>query len=132
PRRAAGPRRRACARWRPAISPPATCGRARRVRKHEAASRETLMPRILTVGAAQLGPIQRSDSRAAVVRRLIELMRQAAGHGCELVVFPELALTTFFPRWWMIDQEEIDAFFEREMPSNETAPLFNEAQRLGV
>ena len=59
-------------------------------------------------------------------------MRQAASHGCELVVFPELALTTFFPRWWMTDQEEIDSFFEREMPSNETAPLFNEAQRLGL
>ena len=48
--------------------------------------------------------------------------------GCELVVFPELALTTFFPRWWMTDQAEIDAFFEREMPSHETAPLFDEAQ----
>jgi N-carbamoyl-D-amino-acid hydrolase len=90
------------------------------------------MSRILTVGAAQLGPIQRSDNRAVVVERLIELLRQAAGHGCELLVFPELALTTFFPRWWMTGQEEIDGFFEREMPSNETAPLFNEAQRLGV
>ena len=30
------------------------------------------------------------------------------------------------------DQEEIDSFFEREMPSNETAPLFNKAQRLGI
>ena len=90
------------------------------------------MARILTVGAAQLGPIQRADSRASVVGRLIELLRQAAGHGCQLVVFPELALTTFFPRWWMTSQEEIDSFFEREMPSNETAPLFNEAQRLGI
>ncbi|MEZ0303890.1 MAG: N-carbamoyl-D-amino-acid hydrolase [Hyphomicrobiaceae bacterium] len=90
------------------------------------------MARILTVGAAQLGPIQRGDSRASVVGRLIELLREAAGHGCQLVVFPELALTTFFPRWWMTSQEEIDSFFEREMPSNETAPLFNEAQRLGI
>jgi predicted amidohydrolase len=32
----------------------------------------------------------------------------------------------------MTDQDEIDSFFEREMPSNETAPLFNEAQRLGI
>jgi predicted amidohydrolase len=91
-----------------------------------------IMTRILTVGAAQLGPVQRSDSRPSVVKRLIELLRQAAGHGCRLVVFPELALTTFFPRWWMTDQEEIDSFFEREMPSNESAPLFNEAQRLGL
>lgn len=90
------------------------------------------MGRVLTVGAAQLGPIQRADSRASVVKRLMELLRQAASHGCQLVVFPELALTTFFPRWWMTDQEEIDSFFEREMPSNETAPLFNEAQRRGI
>ncbi len=62
------------------------------------------MTRILTVGAAQLGPIQRADSRASVVKRLVELMRQAARHGSNLVVFPELALTTFFPRWWMTDQ----------------------------
>jgi predicted amidohydrolase len=90
------------------------------------------MSRIVTVGAAQLGPIQRAHSRPDVVKRMLELLRQAAEHGCELVVFPELALTTFFPRWWMTDQEEIDAFFEREMPSNETAPLFNEAQTLGI
>jgi N-carbamoyl-D-amino-acid hydrolase len=90
------------------------------------------MNRIVTVGAAQLGPIQRAHSRADVVKRMLALLRQAAEHGCDLVVFPELALTTFFPRWWMTDQEEIDTFFEREMPSNETAPLFNEAQALGI
>jgi predicted amidohydrolase len=73
------------------------------------------MSRIITVGAAQLGPIQRADSRASVVKRMLGLLRQAAEHKCNLVVFPELALTTFFPRWWMTDQEEIDSFFEREM-----------------
>jgi len=66
------------------------------------------------------------------VKRLLALLHQAKAHGCELVVFPELALTTFFPRWWMEDQSEIDAFFEREMPGPETRPLFDEAQRLGV
>ena len=90
------------------------------------------MSRIVTVGAAQLGPIQRSHSRADVVERLLILLREAARHGCTLVVFPELALTTFFPRWFMEDQAEIDSFFETEMPSNVTAPLFNEAKRLGI
>ena len=90
------------------------------------------MTRIVTVGAAQLGPIQRSDGRASVVRRMIELMREAKSHGCALVVYPELALTTFFPRWWMEDDEEIDSFFEREVPGPETAGLFEEAKRLGV
>jgi predicted amidohydrolase len=91
-----------------------------------------MMTRFLTVGAAQMGPIQRSHTRRDVVERLIAHLREAKRMGCELVVFPELTLTTFFPRWWMPDQAEVDSFFEREMPSNETAPLFTEAKRLGM
>ncbi len=90
------------------------------------------MARVLTIGAAQLGPIARRESRADVVKRLLALLAQAHARGCELVVFPELALTTFFPRWWMEDQAEIDAFFELEMPGPETRPLFDEARRLGI
>jgi N-carbamoyl-D-amino-acid hydrolase len=90
------------------------------------------MSRHICVAAAQLGPIQRREARASVVQRLIALLRQAAEHKCALVVFPELALTTFFPRWWMTDQAEIDSFFERELPARDTAPLFAAAQRLGV
>ncbi|MDP2701843.1 MAG: N-carbamoyl-D-amino-acid hydrolase [Candidatus Rokubacteria bacterium] len=67
-----------------------------------------------------------------MVKRLLALLGEAHGRGCDLVVFPELALTTFFPRWWMEDQAEIDAFFEREMPGPETRPLFDEARRLGI
>ena len=90
------------------------------------------MSRVVTVGAAQLGPIQRADARPQVVKRLLDLLHQAKSHGCDLVVFPELALTTFCPRWWMEDQTEIDAYFEREMPGPETLPLFDEARRLGI
>jgi N-carbamoyl-D-amino-acid hydrolase len=90
------------------------------------------MARLITVGAAQFGPIARQESRGLVVKRLLDLLGQAQGRGCDLVVFPELALTTFFPRWWMADQAEIDAFFEREMPGPETRPLFDEAARLGI
>jgi predicted amidohydrolase len=90
------------------------------------------MTRFLTVGAAQMGAIQRSHTRRDVVERLIAHLREAKRMGCELVVFPELTLTTFFPRWWMTDQAEIDSFFEQEMPSNETAPLFTEARRLSM
>ncbi len=90
------------------------------------------MSRIITVGAAQMGPIQRADSRSSVVRRMIEHLRQAKAHGCDLVVFPELTLTTFFPRWFMDDQAEIDSFFEQSMPSGETAPLLEAARDLGL
>ncbi|MBM3598443.1 MAG: N-carbamoyl-D-amino-acid hydrolase [Alphaproteobacteria bacterium] len=90
------------------------------------------MSRMVTIGAAQVGPIARNDSRQAVVARLVALMEQAAKRGCDLVVFPELTLTTFFPRWFMTDQDEIDQFFEREMPSPATRPLFDAARRLGL
>ena len=90
------------------------------------------MARVITVGAAQLGPIARSETRGQVVERLIAHLREAKRMGCDLVVFPELALTTFFPRWFMTDQREIDSFFEREMPGPETQPLFDEAKRLGL
>jgi N-carbamoyl-D-amino-acid hydrolase len=90
------------------------------------------MPRSVTIGAAQLGPIGRHDPRESVVERLIALLHQAHGSGCELVVFPELALTTFFPRWYVEDPTELDDFYETEMPGPTTKPLFDEAARLGV
>ena len=87
---------------------------------------------MLTVAAAQMGPVGRTDSRADVVERLVVMLREAAARGADLVVYPELALTTFFPRWWFEDQREIDAFFETEMPGPETKVLFDEAKHLGV
>jgi predicted amidohydrolase len=66
-----------------------------------------------------------------VVARLLGLLRDAAAQGAELVVYPELALTTFFPRW-DLDDDELLTFFERDMPNDATRPLFDEARRLGV
>src|SRR5437762_14368472 len=90
------------------------------------------MSRIVTVGAAQLGPISRSESRASAVTRMIALLRKAASHRCDLVVFPECALTAFFPHWYYDRQDDIDAYFEREMPNAATQPLFDCARELGI
>lgn len=90
------------------------------------------MAQLVTLGAAQMGPVARSESRRAVVRRLVELLREAAAAGCRVVTFPEMALTTFFPRWFIEDEAELDGFFETEMPGPDTRPLFEEAARLGV
>ncbi|HEV7526197.1 MAG TPA: nitrilase-related carbon-nitrogen hydrolase, partial [Acidimicrobiia bacterium] len=89
------------------------------------------MSRLVTVAAAQMGPVGRTETRAEVVERLIAMLRDAADRGAELVVFPELALTSFFPRWDLTD-EEVLTFFEAEMPGADTKPLFDEAHRLGV
>jgi len=90
------------------------------------------MSRIITVGAAQLGPIQKEHTRASAVERLIVLLRQASDHGCDLVVFPELALTTFFPRWFVDDITDANHWYETSMPSADTQPLFDEARRLSI
>src|SRR5258705_10868798 len=74
-----------------------------------------------------MGPIHKADSRQAVVRRMLDLLEQANAQKCDLVVYPELALTTFFPRWYMTDQAEIDAWFEREMPNPAVRPLLERA-----
>jgi hypothetical protein len=87
--------------------------------------------RALTVAAAQLGPIAREEPREKVVARQMDLLHEAADQGAHLVVYPELALTTFFPRW-DLDDDELLTFFEREMPNDATRPLFDEARRLGV
>ena len=90
------------------------------------------MTRILNLGVAQLGPIARDESRSSAVRRMIELMEQAHQKKVELIVFPELALTTFFPRWYLEDPAELEAFFETEMPNQATQPLFDAAARMGI
>lgn len=90
------------------------------------------MSRNLVVGAAQLGPIQSTDSRESAVGRMISLLREAHSRKCELVVFPELALTTFFPRWFVENISEADHWYETEMPSSITALFFDEAKRLGI
>jgi N-carbamoyl-D-amino-acid hydrolase len=88
--------------------------------------------RNVRVAAAQLGPIQRADSRQAVVRRMLDLMDAAAARGCNLIVYPELALTTFFPRWYYEDVGDADLWFETEMPGPATEPLFARARHHGI
>ena len=88
--------------------------------------------RIIRVAGAQLGPIQRADTRAQTMARLIALLEAAAARGAKLVVFPELAFTTFFPRWLVETTQELDTWFEREMPGPQTRKLFDRARDLGV
>jgi predicted amidohydrolase len=88
--------------------------------------------RKITVAAAQLGPIQKAEDRAHVVARMITLMDEAAAKGADLIIYPELALTTFFPRWYHEDRAEADIWFEREMPGPATQALFDRAKEHGM
>lgn len=88
--------------------------------------------REIVTAALQMGPIQKADSRKDVVERMIVLLDKAKAEGATQVVFPELALTTFFPRWYMEDPAEFDVWFETEMPSGDTKPLFDRAKEHGI
>lgn len=88
--------------------------------------------REIVTAALQMGPIQKADTRKDVVERMIALLDRAKDAGATLAVFPELALTTFFPRWYMEDQAEVDSWFETELPSAETRLLFDRAKAYGI
>ena len=90
------------------------------------------MTRSLPLAVAQLGPIARDEPRTSAVKRMIALLQKAEDAGSKLVVFPELALTTFFPRWYFENQADVDAFFETDMPNADTEPLFDAAARAGI
>ncbi len=87
--------------------------------------------RIIRVAAAQMGPTQRAEARARTLDRMLALLDQAAARGATLVVFPELAFTTFFPRW-LLDGAELAAMFEPAMPNPQVQPLFDRARAHGV
>lgn len=90
------------------------------------------MSRSIVLAAAQLGPIQKAEGRDVAVGRMVRLMEKAHQRGVNVVVFPELALTTFFPRWYEEDIAVADHWYETSMPSNATAPLFEAAKKYGI
>jgi predicted amidohydrolase len=90
-----------------------------------------MLVRVLRAAAAQMGPTQKADSREHTLGRMLALLEGAAARGATLVVFPELAFTTFFPRW-LIEGDALDHYFERGMPNPAVQPLFDRARALGI
>ena len=88
--------------------------------------------RMVRVAGAQMGGTQRGDTRRHTLDRLIALLEASAAQGAQLVVFPELAFTTFFPRWFFPNTQELDTYFERAMPNANVQPLFDRARELGL
>ena len=90
-----------------------------------------MLVRVLRAAAAQMGPTQKADTREHTLGRILALLEEAAARGATLVVFPELAFTTFFPRW-LIEGEALDHYFERGMPNPAVQALFDRARTLGI
>jgi predicted amidohydrolase len=91
-----------------------------------------VLPTTFNLAVAQVGGIQPTEDRKSVVTRLVGLLEDAHRRGARFVVYPELTLTTFFPRYWHDDATDVDGCFEREMPNADVAPLFDCARTLGV
>jgi N-carbamoyl-D-amino-acid hydrolase len=87
------------------------------------------MARFIKVAAAQLGAIPEGTSREQMVERMLALMEQAVAEGVEIIAYPELALTPYFPKRI---RDDFDQFFEDEMPSPATKPLFEKARQAGI
>ena len=83
------------------------------------------------LAVAQMGPVHLTDSRAEVVRRLMEMMREAKARQSAVVVFPELALTTFFPRYWMGEEEAHVNAPEARICQRTSYPLFGSSPAAG-
>ncbi|TYL97134.1 N-carbamoyl-D-amino-acid hydrolase [Bradyrhizobium rifense] len=89
------------------------------------------MVRVLRAAAAQMGPTQKADTREHTLKRMLDMLEEAASRGASLVVFPELAFTTFFPRW-LLEGDALDRYFEHGMPNPAVAKLFDRARALRV
>ncbi|MCJ1417358.1 hypothetical protein MMC32_003701 [Xylographa parallela] len=93
------------------------------------------MARTLKVAAAQVGAVHIDSDRSDTLKRVIKLLNEAAAQGAQLVLFPELAFTTFFPRYLFKDEGKLEEFFEQGedlSKSEHVKPLFDEAKKLRV
>ena len=93
------------------------------------------MQRKLIIAAAQVGSVHKHANREETLYRLVALLEKAASEGAALVLYPEIALTTFFPRHLFDSQEELDEYFEHGddiVESPHLKRLFVKAQELSV
>ena len=87
------------------------------------------MARHVKVAAAQLGAINEGTSREEMVDRMLALLEQAIAENVEILAYPELALTPYFPKRI---RDDYDQFFETELPPKCLEPLLRRAGQAGV
>src|SRR5499427_2654553 len=97
--------------------------------RYQRRTRRTAMPRHIKVAAAQMGPNQDGTPREAIVERMLGLLEQAIRDDVEILAYPEMALTTYFPKRIRTD---FDQFFESEVPPKALEPLLRRAAQKRV
>src|ERR1700675_1997544 len=83
------------------------------------------MPRYLKIAAAQMGPNQEGASRDEIVERMLALLADAVHQGVELIAYPEMALTTYFPKRI---RKDLAQFFETKVLPKALDPLLRRAR----
>jgi N-carbamoyl-D-amino-acid hydrolase len=87
------------------------------------------MPRYVKVAAAQLGPNSEGTPRHAIVERMLSLAGAAAAEGVQVLAYPEMALTPYFPRRI---RDDYDQFFDTEVPPPDLGPLLARVRDAGM
>lgn len=92
------------------------------------------MARKIRIAAAQVGAVHRTSPRPETLGRMLKLLEDAASQAAEVVLFPETTFTTFFPRYLIEDEAELQSFFEHGdvTTAPNTKPLFDRAKELDV
>jgi predicted amidohydrolase len=85
--------------------------------------------RQVKVAAAQMGAINEGTTREQCVERMLALLEQAIAEDVEILAYPELSLTPYFPKRI---RDDADQFFETEMPNKVVEPLLQRAREAGV
>jgi predicted amidohydrolase len=87
------------------------------------------MARHVKVAAAQMGPNNEGTSREEIVERMLALLERAVAEEVEILAYPEMALTPYFPKRV---RDDFDQFFETEMPPKALAPLLQRAREARI
>lgn len=87
------------------------------------------MARSVTVAAAQMGPNQEATPTAEIAGRMLDLMDEAIARGAQVVAYPELALTPYFPQRV---RDDVEHFFCPEIPPAVLSPVVGRAAAAGV
>jgi N-carbamoyl-D-amino-acid hydrolase len=87
------------------------------------------MARYIKIAAAQMGPNNEDMRRDQIIERMLALMDQAIAERVEILAYPEMALTTYFPKRI---RNDYDQFFVKEIPPKALTQLLAKARAAGV
>lgn len=87
------------------------------------------MSRYVRVAAAQLGPNSEGVPERQIIERMLVLMDQAIAERVEILAYPEMALSTYFPKRI---RDDYDQFFVKEIPPKALSELLARARAAGI